>query len=73
MKTDKKATAKRSSAKPQKGNTTPAEVFAAIAMALYEEGYDLHDDNPKLTIRRAPAVSAWNLKTEMMLKSPQRY
>ncbi|GAD06074.1 hypothetical protein [Porphyromonas crevioricanis] len=73
MKTEKKATGKRSSAKAQQSKDISAEVYAAIAMALHQEGYDIHDENPKLTIRRATIASAWTLKTEVMLKQPQRY
>lgn len=79
-KTDKTSTAKKTAAK--KSTTKKAsskkvevaeEVYAAIAMALYQEGYDVHDENPRFTLKRTPSVSAWGLKSHLMLKEPQRY
>lgn len=79
-KTDNKSAAKKPAAKKaatkkvsSKKGVVAEEVFAAIAMALYQEGYDVHDENPRFTLKRVPSVSAWGLKSHLMLKEPQRY
>lgn len=55
-------------------NVPKGEVLAAIALALYEEGYDLHDEsNAKLTLKDNRKQSAWSLKFLTMRELPQRF
>jgi len=49
------------------------EVYAAIAMALYELSNETHDiENTVLTIRQTQQPSSWNSKILEMRQQPDR-
>lgn len=52
----------------------PQEVYAAIAMALYDyQQEQLHDsDDMKLTIKRGNTPSAWALKSALLRATPNK-
>lgn len=57
--------------KAKKGDSKAEDAFAAIFMALYQEGYDIHDiESMKLTIKQN-RHSVWNIKTQMMRQNPK--
>ncbi|PVZ15264.1 MULTISPECIES: hypothetical protein [Bacteroidales] len=66
----KKAKAAAPKAGKARNGAVTEEVYAAIAMALYQEAYEAHDTTPmKLTINRRQ--SGWALKSLLIRQLPK--